>query len=231
MTIASSLQCLSPEELRQLRHCAASLDTKPHEHHHGAAGVRLFIDHRHTKYHDGEDLHHFEVHVVSDKHALAAHEFFHQQTRHFWAKSPDGFTGVLVASTDVATATSRVPVDDHSRMSSQVVGGWKLITIIFKHDLMQLTVDFAVKEVLHGEFEVRVMREERSFLGQPPARGEDGFHDYWQEYMPHHRRLHKQVAHSKKGHGWIHLSDVLDGASARHTRHASRRAASSARVA
>ncbi|CAE8625957.1 unnamed protein product [Polarella glacialis] len=125
--------------------------------------------------------------AVTDKHALAAHEFWHRKTQGRWvdpakfkhtsdeapeaapaprnpAEPPWGRSGALVA------LSRHLP--GQPPQANVAVPGPVCLTIVFKAEHLVNTVTFAVTEISHTEFEVRVLTENRAFRPLPdPAPG------------------------------------------------------------
>mmetsp|Transcript_102141 Transcript_102141/g.255980 ORF Transcript_102141/g.255980 Transcript_102141/m.255980 type:complete len:243 (+) Transcript_102141:71-799(+) len=210
------LQSLGSADLKQLRECSGKEVKLPP--HHGLPGRSLFIDQRFSKRTVTEDLDHFEAIIVTDKHALAAHEHWHRKTKMFWARPKQGFSGALL---DICQQEPSPEVLDESSACEGVpVSGDKLLTIAFSHKFMTLIVDFIVKEVYPMEFDVCVLKEERRHVGKMRQPGDTGFEAWWEEYYPLHRKLHKQIAGTAKARGTVRMSDILDGATGTATQHA-----------
>eukprot|EP00441_Pelagodinium_beii_P034273 CAMPEP_0197627430 /NCGR_PEP_ID=MMETSP1338-20131121/6051_1 /TAXON_ID=43686 ORGANISM="Pelagodinium beii, Strain RCC1491" /NCGR_SAMPLE_ID=MMETSP1338 /ASSEMBLY_ACC=CAM_ASM_000754 /LENGTH=203 /DNA_ID=CAMNT_0043198157 /DNA_START=159 /DNA_END=770 /DNA_ORIENTATION=+ len=116
-----------------------------------------------------------ETHIVtvSDKHALAAHEHWHRKTKGRWIDPPvppknktlaqyypkRGTTGLLLALQRDGISASQV--------NNIAVQGPVLLTIRFASLDQVVEVDFAVVEISHTEYEVRVLDERRSFRKPP----------------------------------------------------------------
>jgi len=214
------LQALDQAELDQLRECSSKdFELPPH---HGLKGRSLFIDQRFSKCTTVDDGIHFDAVIVTDQHALAAHEHWHRKTKMFWARPKQGFSGVLL---DMYHQGASPEVRDESSVCEGVpASGERLLTIAFGHKYLQLIVDFSVKEVYPMEFEVCVLKEERRDQGKMKQPGDPGFERFWAEYYPLHRKLHKQVAGTPKARGIVRMSDILDGATGSATQFAVPRA-------
>eukprot|EP00933_Yihiella_yeosuensis_P019118 TRINITY_DN15508_c2_g3_i1.p1 TRINITY_DN15508_c2_g3~~TRINITY_DN15508_c2_g3_i1.p1 ORF type:complete len:229 (-),score=37.08 TRINITY_DN15508_c2_g3_i1:95-781(-) len=114
------------------------------------------------------------VHVVNDKHALAAHEHWHRKTGGHWVtppaqreedpdqlpRAPFGLSGTLLSACREAPAGG-MKVDPEVAVPGVVV-----VTISFKALTHEAIVDFAVAEISHTEYEVHVLEERRNWNKQ-----------------------------------------------------------------
>mmetsp|Transcript_163231 Transcript_163231/g.523598 ORF Transcript_163231/g.523598 Transcript_163231/m.523598 type:complete len:239 (-) Transcript_163231:37-753(-) len=218
MSSHGDLERLPPAELSQLRGCLgdAKIELPPH---HGLSGRHLFLDMRHSRRDvrsvgDGDIVHdRFDAVVVTDRHALAAHEFWHRATQLLWAAPKDGFSGALL---DVSQDQNAF-YDDPTSVYEGPVGGVaaKLLSVAFVHNFKSIrhrvVVDFSVTELGGGEFLVEILGEEMRQLGEMPDQKDPGFLEYWMEYKPVRRKVHKQIVGTSKARGTIRMIDVLDG--------------------
>ncbi|CAK9001997.1 Uncharacterized protein SCF082_LOCUS7143 [Durusdinium trenchii] len=94
-----------------------------------------------------------QVTVVNDRHALAAHEYWHRRTGSSWI-DPVWMDDASYSSSGILLALERLEAPGQPR-SSQV-------RIRFRAADQEATVDFLVTDVSHSEFEVRVLDERRS---------------------------------------------------------------------
>jgi len=94
--------------------------------------------------------------VVSNRHALAAHDYFHRKTAGFWAQHCHG------AGLEAAKMSTEISGVSGLLVSLTCNGqGVVLLSILFGICLMELTVNFSVHEVSPMEFEVHVLEEVR----------------------------------------------------------------------
>lgn len=192
------LQPLTASELQQLRESydlvELGVDFPPH---HGLQGRHLFVDLRKSSRQVTDRTHHFDVVVVTDLHALAAHELWHRRTKLLWAQPPEGITGAL----------QQVSVLDREGHP----GGLRFVTISFRHKFLTVTVDFYVVQVEPHLFEVEVVKEYRHHLAPFPDESDPEYDNFCQEYLPLHVKLNRTIAETPKAVGTVRMTEILDG--------------------
>jgi len=156
--------------------------------------------------------------VVSNRHALAAHEYFHRRTAGFWAQHCHG-AGLEAAK--MSTEISGVSGLLVSLTCSEQ--GAVLLSIIFGNCLMELTVNFSVQEVSPMEFEVHVLEEGRRPLCEMGGLSDtsstcDSMCLGAPDDLILLRQSRKRIAGTKLAVGRVGLTELLDGLAAASSR-------------
>eukprot|EP00930_Biecheleria_cincta_P070881 TRINITY_DN5845_c1_g1_i1.p1 TRINITY_DN5845_c1_g1~~TRINITY_DN5845_c1_g1_i1.p1 ORF type:complete len:245 (+),score=46.80 TRINITY_DN5845_c1_g1_i1:22-735(+) len=136
----------------------------------------MFVDQRHSKeFLTANGLaKEICITVVIDRHALAAHEFWHRKTEGRWVDHPparkkthadEHFADHFGVSGRLLQLRREMP--NAAPQPNLAVPGAVFLTIVFAALETVAEVDFAVVELSHTEFEVRIL-DERRFHRAPP---------------------------------------------------------------
>eukprot|EP00931_Biecheleriopsis_adriatica_P107906 TRINITY_DN82248_c0_g1_i1.p1 TRINITY_DN82248_c0_g1~~TRINITY_DN82248_c0_g1_i1.p1 ORF type:complete len:237 (-),score=51.74 TRINITY_DN82248_c0_g1_i1:44-754(-) len=189
---------------------------------------RLFTDERYSTERRLKDapIHEKNIIVVTDRHALAAHEHWQRKTKGRWVDPPSpadkqqevhpsrSFQHPPYACSGKLLTLEReapnVPPQFNIAVTSPV-----MLTIEFAAEDQVCDVDFAVVELSHSEYEVRVLSERRRFrklaAGQELASKREL------------ARLQEQLVGTPAAVGRVRTLDIVGGQCAANYRQAARR--------
>ena len=150
-------------------------------------------------------VHHDQVIVVTDRHALAAHEFWHRKTGSCWIDP------VWMENRDMYSCSGTLVALHRMEAPNQLPRSQLQINFAAADQVAK--VEFMVTEVSHTEFEVQVLKERRSSRSF-----DDEVYLSNQEYS----NLAVQLAGSRAAIGRVRTLDIVGGFWSAETRQCAR---------